>query len=218
MGNRNSDIVPQRQDMGLMDEEEQIYPIPVFRGLNQSADEETMDPGESPDAENVVSDGGMLTVAPGVSKLTDERDDSLWNGRLWYQIFAFYGDTKEDSFILLRDVGALYKYAGGTLSHVYDFPTSVAASPFRYLNYQSGTTKYMIIGSGYGQTVKYDGSSTPTPLSSNAPAGFLPFAVYQERLWGLTPSDPNLVYYSDDLNPENWTLAAYGAGLLEVPT
>lgn len=49
----------------------QLYRIPQFRGINQSACENSIDAGESPDARNMDTAGGRLSVARGYARHHD---------------------------------------------------------------------------------------------------------------------------------------------------
>lgn len=73
------------------------------------------------------------------------------------------------------------------------------------------------MGNGSDVMKKWDGA-TFSNLGGTPPVA-KSISIHSERLWATgVKAYPNTVYYSDDLNPENWTSGVDAAGEIYLPT
>ncbi len=87
-----------------------------------------------------------------------------------------------------------------------------------YLNYQINETDVIIMGNGTDVMKKWDGTTFGN-LGGTPPVA-KSISIHAERLWatGVKSIPQYGDYYSDDLNPENWTGGEDAAGEIYLPT
>lgn len=203
--------------MNLMaDEQSNKYEIPIFLGFNQAQKKNSLQPGDTITAQNMVIDDGDLSVTPGFSKFISVGVNSFIK-----TLMAFYknnNDGTRTEYLLAASETVIYKWNTTTLA--WDVvATGLLRGWFDYLNYQKDMTDLIIVGNGYNDTLKWDGvAATFVPLLGSPPK-FRSIALHYERLWATGDTTyPDRVYYSADLDPENWTISENGAGFIDIPT
>lgn len=204
----------------------QLYRIPQFRGINQSACENSIDAGESPDARNMDTAGGRLSVARGYARHHDAvhpaPSDVLRMG-VWHAggVRRFLTATAE-GWQALAETGAAWE----TLA-AFDAPAVQAD----FQTVKIGSDEYLLLAGGTQQVLKWDGASAAAePFGSAAqlsdvPAGLL--ELYYSRLFAAgDPAHPCRLYWScapgDARTVEDWSQNAaspnVGGGHVEVGT
>ena len=88
------------------------------------------------------------------------------------------------------------------------------------INYRNGTTELVIFaGKGTSTLFYYDGTSIKAITDTGSPEKASLVELHKERVWAAGGYDyPDRIYFSDDLNPLEWTSATDNAGVIDVPT
>ena len=169
------------------------YTIPSFTGLDQAGDENSLSPRFSPDAANMDTDGGRLSVADGFSKYSAAVLPG--SGRLRLLTSWRGGSGEIPVAVAGGDVYALIR-GEWVLKYSYESPYST--------NYDScmvriGSTDYLVIADGLHRMIKFDGETCSlfgsSEQSSDAVCSYL--AVYRGRLFAAGESaNPDRIYYS----------------------
>lgn len=181
-------------------------------GINQSVDETLLKANESSDAQNVdVSEGTLKTMTGYTKYVASAVPAGVTRLMKFYKTSTSTGATT--SYLLAATSTALYYWSGAAWTSL---GTGYTSGDWDYLNYQISTTDVIIMGNG-AVVKKWDGSSI-ADLGGTPPTA-KSLSIHAERLWATgVKSTPNTIYYSDDLNPENWTIAEDGAGVVYLPT
>ena len=184
-------------------------------GLNQAADDSVLSVNQSRNAQNVDVSSGTLKTIDGYSKYVATAAPAGIT-----RLMKFYKNNTTTgavtSYLLAATATAIY-YWNTTTSAWVALATSLTSGDWDYLNYQINDVDVIIMGNGADVMKKWDGT-TFANLGGTPPVA-KSIALHAERLWATgVKATPNSVYYSDDLNPENWTIAVDGAGVIDVPT
>jgi len=195
----------------LQDEAQQVYTIAAFQGYNQMIDEQLLDAGFTKDAQNFVVEDGRLTVTKGNTKFVPQR---VPGGVQTLMIFYKNNlDGTVSSQLLAASPTNLYKYDNGWVS----IKSGLSSGFFSFLNYQQGVDDIIIMSNGIDPMLKYNGN-TVANLGGTPPRA-RSISLHYERIWATVDRlHPNRVYYSDDLNPENWQTGLDEGGFIELPT
>ena len=204
------------------------YRIPMFYGIHQGVTENRINEGESPDACNMETRGGRLSVASGYTRETDiafvdpasVKRIFVWNRASGKRMLAA---TESKLYVLDETTGEwklLYTFSASASAAQYDFQTAKIAS-----------TEYLLIASGVSQMAKWDGVSETAEAFGSAEAlsniAVNYVELYYSRLFSAGDSDfPSRLYYSkapgDTRSLEDWTSAEesenIGGGHVEVGT
>lgn len=204
----------------------QQYRIPQFFGINQSVCENNIQSGESPDARNMDTAGGQLSIARGYVRHNAALHPSpheVLRMFVWHKdgVRRFVTATAGALHVLREDESAW--------STLMTFSAPPKQADFQTL--KIGSTEYLLLGSGSSQIVKWDGETAAAALFgseeglSNPPVGLL--ELYYSRLFSAgDPEHPCRLYWScapgDDRTVENWAQADasenVGGGHVEVGT
>lgn len=200
--------------MHMADEEVYEYVIPNFAGgLNQAIAEELLQTNETRNAQNVKIDDGNLIVANGCAKYIDRQ---IPNGIM--SLMVFHKDNLDGtimSYLLASDNSNIYYWNGTAWQAI---KTGLQSGRLDFINYQQGSTNIIIMGNGKDPLMKWTGSGNIVNLAGNPPI-VKSITLHYERVWGTGDAvNPNRVYWSDDLNPENWTTSLDAGGLMDIPT
>lgn len=184
-----------------------IYRIDQFRGIDQSADENAMDPGMSPDACNMDTEDGGLRVAKGYVREIEAPIPG--NGDI--HALAVYARADGDTFIAAANE-SIYAFDGSAWQTLYTYENGLTDHVFDFEQARIGTADCLIIGCGESQPVKYDGTSATLFGSaedvSDIPVRYL--ATYRSRLFSAgDPNNPNRLYWSQ-LPGNGRTVEAWG--------
>lgn len=186
-------------------------------GLNQSGDDGVISVNESKDAQNVNIDNGDLRTIKGYSKYIAT---AVGSPTAITRLMKFYKTNTSTgavtSYLLAATSGAVYKWNTGT-SAWDTLASGLTSGNWDYINYQISATDVVIMGNGVDVMKKWDGATFES-LGGTPPVA-KSLSIHSERLWATgVNAYPNTVYYSDDLNPENWTSGEDAAGEIYLPT
>ena len=190
------------------------FKIPNFAGgLNQSADDSVLSVNQSRNAQNVDVASGTLKTIDGYSKyIATAAPAGITRLMKFYKNNTTTGAVT--SYLLAATATAIYNWTGSAWTAL---ATGLTSGDWDFLNYQIAMTDVVIMGNGADVMKKWDGT-TFAALGGTPPVA-KSIALHAERLWATgVKATPNSIYYSDDLNPENWTIAEDGAGVIDVPT
>ena len=187
----------------------QLYRIAQFQGINQSACENNIDPGESPDARNMDTSGGQLRVARGSARHHEAVHPSP-GGVLRMAVWHAGGARR----FLTATAGGwqVLPESGTAWQTLAAFGAPAAQADFQSV--KIGGTEYMLLSCGAQQILKWDGASAAAePFGSaeqlsSAPAGLL--ELYYSRLFAAgDPAHPCRLYWScapgDARTVEDWS-------------
>lgn len=182
-------------------------------GLNQAADDGVLAVNQSRNAQNVDISSGTLKTMSGYSKYISAAAPSGIT-----RLMKFYKNNTTTGAVtshLLAATATSVYYWNGTSWAVLG--TDFTSGDWDFLNYQIKETDVIIMGNGSDAMKKWDGT-TFSNLDGTPPVA-KSIALHAERLWATgVKAFPNTVYYSDDLNPENWTGGEDEAGEVYLPT
>ncbi|MEZ4628393.1 MAG: hypothetical protein R2912_10050 [Eubacteriales bacterium] len=204
------------------------YRIPVFYGIQQGVTENRLNDGESPDACNMDTSGGRLSVAKGYVREHETafpapesvRRLYVWNRAAKRHIIAATGDK----IYTLDETQNLWR-------QIYDFAAEADATQYDFQNVKIASTEYLLIASGVARMAKWDGESEAAEAFGSA-EGLSDIAVnfvelYYSRLFCAGCAEyPSRLYYSqapgDTRSIENWTSVEesenVGGGFIEIGT
>mgnify|MGYP001765988834 CR=1 FL=1 len=182
-------------------------------GLNQAADDSVLAANQSRNAQNVDVSSGTLKTIAGYSKYVATAAPAGIT-----RLMKFYKNNTTTgavtSYLLAATATAIYYWTGSEWSAL---ATGLTSGDWDYLNYQISETDVIIMGNGADVMKKWDGT-TFANLGGTPPVA-KSIAIHAERLWATgVKAYPNTIYYSDDLNPENWTGGVDAAGEIYLPT
>lgn len=182
-------------------------------GLNQALDDSALAVNQSRNAQNVDVSSGTLKVIGGYSKYVSNPLPAAVT-----RLMKFYKNNTTTgavtSYLLAATATAIYYWTGSAWTAL---ATGLTSGDWDYLNYQISSTDVIIMGNGADVMKKWDGT-TFSNLGGTPPVA-KSISLHAERLWATgVKAYPNTVYYSDDLNPENWTGGEDAAGEVYLPT
>lgn len=196
------------------DEQQEIFSITAFKGYNQFINEQLLESGYTIDAQNFVVDDGRLTVTKGNTKFVQEKVPGGVG-----TLMAFYKNHetgKVTKTLIAASPTEIYKYDDKGKKWV-SLKSGLRSGFYSFLNYQQGMDDIIIMTNGIDPMYKFDGENF-TELGG-VPPRCQSISLHYERIWATVDlSMPNRVYYSDDLDPENWRTGEHDAGFIELPT
>jgi len=182
------------------DEQSQKFSIPTFSGYNQAVDESQLSPGQTPDGQNFISRQGILEVTPGNVKYIA----SIVPGgvQTLMSFFKNQADGTVQRTLLASSPTTIYKWTGSAWQSI---KTGLQSGRFSYINYQKGLTEIIILTNGIDAMFKWDGVT----FQDLGGAPFTPkgtsVSLHYERVWVTgNRAEPNMVYFSKDMNPDYW--------------
>ena len=204
------------------------YRIPVFYGIAQNVTENRQNDGESPDACNMDTASGRLSVAKGYVKESAAAFPDPSAVRRLY-VWRHAGTRK----LLVATGSKLFVLdeTAGEWKSIYDFGTTATAAQYDFLPVKIASTEYLLIANGTARMAKWDGLSASatafgsTEALSDAAVNFV--ELYYARLFAAgDAANPSRLYYSqapgDTRTIENWTVATesenVSGGFVEVGT
>lgn len=182
-------------------------------GLNQSADDSATAVNQSRNTQNMDVSTGTLKTISGFNKYVPSAAPAGVT-----RLMKFYKNNTTTgavtSYLLAATATALYYWTGAAWSAL---ATGLTSGDWDYINYQINETDVIIMGNGADGMKKWDG--TTFAALGGTPPNMKSISIHSERLWGTgVKAFPNTVYYSDDLNPENWTGGVDASGEIYLPT
>ena len=148
----------------------QTYRVEDFRGLDQSASENKLNSGYSPDAVNMDTENGDLAVGHGYSKHIAAPVPGAWAIRRLY--------NWNGTFVVVA-AGAVYAYQAGAWETVYTYPAEVESENWDFEETRIGNTDYLLIANGETQMIKWDGENPAVLFGSGE-------YVFESTLSGVT--------------------------------
>ncbi|HHU43801.1 MAG: hypothetical protein QM214_01640 [Bacillota bacterium] len=198
------------------------YPIRNFVGIDALSDENTMPLTYCSYGYNIGFRNGALINGMGIdyAKIKDKTlpHVGLIGKRIiksWiYYKYNYTQNQREDMIVALLDDNTVYVTLldGGTAFEqtTMSFDGGTASA----LNYHhNGEDVFLIFGSEGGMYM-FDGQNAE--YYSETP-GFLSVCLHYDRVYGVTASGHNRVYFSDDLNPVNWRVSMDQGGYISFP-
>ncbi len=204
------------------------YRIPVFYGIHQGATQNRLNDGESPDACNMDTLAGRLSVAKGYVREHDTPFPSPSGAKRLY-VWTRAGGRH----IIAATADKIYALdeaeEGWNLIHT--FAAQATGDQYDFQTVKIGSTEYLLIAQGGARMAKWDGVSASAEAFGSA-EGLSDIAVnfvelYYARLFAAGDSaNPSRLYYSqapgDARTIENWTSAEEGenvsGGFVEIGT
>ena len=171
-----------------------IYRIDEFIGIDQSMGENGMSPAYSPDACNMDTSDGELSVAKGYTRHIAAPVPGSGPIRRMHLFHAGDGDR-----VIVLAGNELYACINGEWGLIYTFTGGLLQGKVDFAEAGINGTDYLLIGSGEQAIVKYDGSAvslfgSPEGLS-DIHVRYL--AMYRNRLFSAgDPQNPNRLYWS----------------------
>ena len=171
-----------------------IYRIDEFMGLDQSMGENGMAASYSPDACNMDTADGELTVAKGYTRYITSAVPGTEAIR---RMFLFHSGSGDQVIVVTG--GSVYAYREGVWVLIYTFTGGLTGGRVDFTEARIDTTDYLLIASGEQQIVKYNGTKSELFGSSDGlsdkPVSYL--AAYRSRLFAAGDSScPNRLYWS----------------------
>ena len=141
------------------------YQIPAFLGIDEGRSENTLEPGWSPEAWNMDTEGGDLAVGRGFAKHIGTAVPGTGTIRRMY----LWHDAGTDKFVVIAGNKAYWWNSGANpaaWTEIYDFTSDIPAgktldgSDWDFLESRIGNTDYLIVANGVTQMVKWNGSGS----------------------------------------------------------
>ena len=183
-----------------------IYRINEFIGIDQSRDENALKSAMSPDACNMDTAGGNLSVCRGCVRHIEAPIPGTGD------IHAIRIFSTPDGEMFIAAAGeSIYAYKNGAWQEIYAFTTPLEKHRFDFAQAQINSKDNLIIATGERQLIKFDGDEAKPFGSaegvSDKKAGYL--AMYRSRLFAAgDPENPNRLYWSQlpggERSIENW--------------
>ncbi|MCH5278575.1 MAG: hypothetical protein J1E60_02170 [Christensenellaceae bacterium] len=170
------------------------YSIQRFIGINQGSDENGLSPTFSPDAANMDTTDGNLSVASGYTKYIQ----SMIPGSDTIDAIAVHKSSKGEMPIVITGK-KVYVYKNGVWGQVYNYEDARTTIHYDTALVRINTVDYLLIADGAHQLIKFDGTRA-TPFGSeegcsNIPVSYL--TIYRGRLFAAgDPENPDRLYYS----------------------
>ena len=182
-------------------------------GLNQSADDSATAVNQSRNTQNMDVSTGTLKTVSGYSKyIATAAPAGITRLMKFFKNNTTTGAVT--SYLLAATATALYYWSGTEWSAL---ATELTSGDWDFINYQINETDVIIMGNGADGMKKWDG--TTFAALGGTPPNMKSISIHSERLWGTgVKAFPNTVYYSDDLNPENWTGGVDASGEIYLPS
>lgn len=205
------------------------YRIEAFSGLDQSMCENGLSPADSPDACNMDTFGGILTVAKGYVRHSEvPLPANAVPLRLWPVVksgeTSFLAACANGLYLLSHDATAWTQLAGFNTART-------KPNQFDFLRLKIASTEYLLIANGLEQMHKWDGTSAAAAAFGSAaalsdmPASMI--ELYFSRLFvSGDPAHPCRLYWScapgDERTVESFaevpTSENVGGGFVEIGT
>lgn len=185
----------------------QIYSIPAFTGIDQSADENALSPSFSPDACNMDTAYGNLAVAKGFTRHIASPVPGT--GAL-HRLIMYRAAS---GVIPVCAAGnSIYSYRSGEWHAEYEYATDTGGR-FDFVETAIGGQDCLVIADGVHQAVKFTGTAASEFGSaaggSDRPVNYV--AMYRSRLFSAgDPDHPNRLYWSQ-LPGDGRTIELWGA-------
>jgi len=204
------------------------YRIPVFYGIAQNITENRQNDGESPDACNMDTLCGRLSVAKGYVRESQSAFPAPERVR---RLYAWRHAGAQKQIVTTESKIFVLDESSGEWKSLYDFGATATSAQYDFLPVKIASKEYLLIANGTARMAKWDGESEAAEAFGSA-EGLSDTAVnyvelYYARLFAAgDASHPSRLYYSqapgDTRTIENWTVAEesenVSGGFVEVGT
>ncbi|MBQ2770157.1 MAG: hypothetical protein IJF41_02865, partial [Clostridia bacterium] len=203
------------------------YRIEGFQGINQAVSENAVPPSESPDACNMETRGGVLSLAKGYVR---ETEIPLPQGTKPLRLFPIEG--KDGMAFLVAGAQGLYRLdeAAGEWKQMVTFEQEhTSPHQFDYLRTKIGSQEFILFANGLEQMHKWsENTDTAEPFGSEENLSDRPVSMvelYNSRLFAAgDPAHPARLFWSaipgEERSIEDWSSAEesenVGGGHVEV--
>lgn len=183
--------------------------IGAFGAFDSRRDKSVLRFDVSPLCYNFDMSAGALRDGYGVEK-SNVVPETL--SRYW--VYRFYSESEQsyvEQYVFQMKNGLLRYYSVKEDRYVYI--SGKQYPQFDVINYKLDS-KDILLMSGYGTNLfTWDGARLHEYHDSPKISSM---ALHYERLFVTSREEPTRVYFSDDLDPTNWTIGADGAGFIEL--
>ncbi len=175
------------------------YCIPSFLGVNQSVCENDLPANESPDAENMDTDGGRLSVARGYVRHGPPAHPA---GEDCRRLYIKNSSGALDFIVTARTGLTLFRHGGTGWETLAGYATDCEdPAAFDFQRVKIGATEYLLASNGAQQLRKWDGQAASAALFGSAEAlSDMPLRfmeLYYNRLFAAgDPAHPARLYWS----------------------
>jgi len=195
------------------------YRIPYLEGMDETLGVVAGNAAAARIARNVSTDHGRLCSAAGLGTyISTAVPNNLGNVESVY-VFCEMDEDDRTEYVI---VGTSTKVLVWKNSQWKTLFTGTAGG-WGFLSYKTEDDTVLIFGNGVDNVQVWDGESNASTALTGAPAKGKYFALHYERVWMCGDSEnPDRLYYSRMLNPNNWTGDAttpeIGGGFVDLPT
>ena len=137
------------------------YQIPAFLGIDEGRSENNLEPGYTPEAWNMDTEGGDLAVGRGYEKHIGTAVPGTGTIRRMY----LWHDAGTDKFVVIAG-NKVYTSSGSAWTEIYDYTSDIPVgktldgSDWDFLESRIGNDDHLIIANGVTQLVKWSGSGS----------------------------------------------------------
>lgn len=185
-----------------------IYRIDEFMGLDQSMGENGMAASYSPDACNMDTADGELTIAKGYTRYITSAVPGTEAIR---RMFLFHSGSGDQVIVVTG--GSVYAYREGVWVLIYTFTGGLTGGRVDFTEARIDATDYLLIASGEQQIVKYNGAQAAL---SNQLLIFKKRSLY--RLIGDKPSNFTVERIDSDVETAAYTSLVMSGDMLYFMT
>lgn len=188
----------------------QQYRIAEFTGVNQAVCENLLSSGESPDARNMDTAGGRLSVARGYVRVSDA---ALAEPAAFNRLYVW--NRANGRVFLAAGAAGVCALENGAWRSLHAYAANEQGADGDWQNMKIGSTEYLVAANGAAQLIKWDGGAEMAAVAfgsaealSDVPVRYL--ELYYNRLFAAgDPQNPSRLYWScapgDGRTPEDWS-------------
>ena len=213
--------------MAAQDPKEYQLSIARFIGVNQALEENDISFEYAVTAKNAITETGVLRPVKGCSAMyTAPAGCSIESAVIYYHD---NNDGSTTQYILagVRRTGGVFDLLAWD-PNAWSWSSikgdeELHSANFESVTYLAGSTSMCILANGADDLYKWAGSGTIEKLyyrdeETHAPRAAA-LALHYERIWATgVNSNPESLFYSDDMNPEGWTSGTDAAGEIQLLT
>lgn len=183
--------------------------IGVFKSIDSKHDESVIDFNVSPLCYNFDFTSGALRDGYGVTAHGAVPSDIA---RYWiYRYYSSEAGRYVDQYVMQYPNGMIRYY--DSYKNKLRFITGFAYEPMTAINYRLNSKDVLLMSCDGRRLFTWDGANftehAGTPIISS-------MALHYERLFVTSREEPTKVFFSDDLDPTNWTTGADAGGFIEL--
>ncbi|MBD5131954.1 MAG: hypothetical protein HDT28_05115 [Clostridiales bacterium] len=183
--------------------------VGAFGRIDVKHDESTLDFNTAAECYNFDTASGALTTGYGVRQ---NKNIPATTQRYW--VYRYYSDEQNgyvDQYVYQLSNGILRMYDTAMGDSYYISGTMFP--PMHALNYRLNSKDVLLMSCEGRKLFTWDGrileEHTTSPVVSS-------MALHYERLFVTSSEEPTKVFFSQDLDPTNWTIGKDGGGFIEL--